>query len=435
VRGLLSDIINTGARAAKNSFIFGIIFTGFLWLASRKNIAIKTIGRGLLVSSIIGGITIMALSLRPGNAVYEIMKNRFGESTIHCRIIVWQIAWRGFLEHPLFGWGPENFELPFARYYNPRLGTAECGEVWFDRVHNIVLDTLVNSGIFGLLNYLLIFVVAVYLLWKLYFVGKVGFAQAGIFTALFASYFLQNLTVFDMITSYLMWVLCLGFIAFLYCEKQTDKTGEDSLPKPLKFWQVISASIFFAFYFNLFVLKPFFVDRDIITAAKMPYDSVDRLELSRDVLNSSRIGRYQARIFFAKQLLAAMQDKNIVAKLDIQIIEKEFSLLGGELEKSRWQSPLDFRSRLWLGQLYNMWGFIDRSKFALAGQVLLEAIKLAPQNQEGYVALAQNYILQGSVKEESVDLFQRAYDLYPGNALLKEMLDAVIKIRSQGKNF
>ncbi|MFC1595223.1 O-antigen ligase family protein [Patescibacteria group bacterium] len=67
------------------------------------------------------------------------------------RIMIWGIAWEGFKEKPVLGWGPENFIIPYAKYYNPNLFGNEA---WFDRAHNMLLEWLVTTGISGFLLYI-----------------------------------------------------------------------------------------------------------------------------------------------------------------------------------------------------------------------------------------------------------------------------------------
>ena len=125
------------------------MLAGILRLAIGKDPKAKLFGRGILTILTIGAFLIIFLSILPGNSVSRAMEKGFGEGTVHGRIVVWEIAWKGFLDRPLLGWGPENFGLAFARHYNPCLGSSQCApEVWFDLAHNIVLDTLTETGVF-----------------------------------------------------------------------------------------------------------------------------------------------------------------------------------------------------------------------------------------------------------------------------------------------
>ena len=50
---------------------------------------------------------------------------------------------------PLFGWGPENFEIGFASVLNDK--DFDLKNIRVDRSHNIILDIAANTGIVGLI--------------------------------------------------------------------------------------------------------------------------------------------------------------------------------------------------------------------------------------------------------------------------------------------
>ena len=109
------------------------------------------------------------------------------------RFMVWNMAWRGALERPILGWGQENFDVVFNKYYDPGMYSQEA---WFDHTHNTVFDWLISGGILGLTAYLLIFFTALVMLWR----DKRGVfstVDKAILTGFFAAYFFQNLFVFD----------------------------------------------------------------------------------------------------------------------------------------------------------------------------------------------------------------------------------------------
>jgi len=72
------------------------------------------------------------------------------ERTTKSRFIIWGMALEGFKKHPIFGWGPENFNLVFNKYYKASLWQQEP---WFDRAHNVIFDWLIHGGALGLLAY------------------------------------------------------------------------------------------------------------------------------------------------------------------------------------------------------------------------------------------------------------------------------------------
>lgn len=74
----------------------------------------------------------------------------FQEESIRSRFLLWKVAWKGFLDKPITGWGRENFPWVFEKYYDPEFYATNPSEPWFDSAHNAFLDELVFGGIIGL---------------------------------------------------------------------------------------------------------------------------------------------------------------------------------------------------------------------------------------------------------------------------------------------
>ena len=110
------------------------------------------------------------------------------------------MAYQGFKERPALGWGQENFNYVFNKYYNPKMYDQEQ---WFDRTHNVFFDWLVAGGALGILSYLSIFFAVIYSLWKRNG-SNLSIAEESILTGLLVGYFFQNLFVFDNVTSYIL---------------------------------------------------------------------------------------------------------------------------------------------------------------------------------------------------------------------------------------
>ena len=84
-------------------------------------------------------------------------------NTLDSRFSVWQVAFNGFADRWLFGWGQENFNYVYAKFFKPEL--AEGG-VWYDRSHNVFLDWFVSGGIVGGLSFIAVWVSAFYYVWQ-----------------------------------------------------------------------------------------------------------------------------------------------------------------------------------------------------------------------------------------------------------------------------
>lgn len=142
--------------------------------------------------------------------------NRFTHftSATATRFIAWDIAWKGFLERPLTGWGFDTFHILFNLKYNPRSLEFGYYETWFDRAHNTILDVLSMTGIFGFVTWAAIFATIFYMVWRARKRGWIDLSIASVLTALPVAYFVQNLFVFDhpaaFSMSYLMYALIIA---------------------------------------------------------------------------------------------------------------------------------------------------------------------------------------------------------------------------------
>lgn len=408
-------LIFSTARAALVSTLGGAIILLLLWLIFNKRRQLKLIGIFIAVSSLIFLIIFTIFAFQSGNFIHdglmELLRKNFGETaqTLGGRLIVWKSAWEGFFARPFFGWGPENFEIVFTSYYNPCLGTAECAsDVWYDRAHNIIFDTLVTTGAIGLLSYLSIFAVVFFVLFRKFLKDYISFWAAGIFSVVLIAYFIQNLTVFDMVNSYILFFLVLGFIGSIASESiETDKRE-----KPINFWLVAVVVILFLISFTKFIIQPAEADRYTIVSLGYPLGSQEKLDAYEKTLSISSLGSYQIRDFFSQSTLESVQNENS-ANIPQANIKRELDFLIQEMEKSIVESPLDFRSYLKLGQLYNTYAVLfDPTKLSRAEEVLKGAIEVSPTNQQGYWALAQTKIYQGDFGE-TLSLVEKALSLEP----------------------
>ena len=402
------EFILSGARAAKLSFVIGLILLFFLWLIFSQKGKLKWVGVSLLAISVISVLIFAVFAIQPQSLVRKGIIDKVLGETFGGRFIVWGGAWKSFLERPLLGWGPENFEFAFTKNYNSCMGTARCGQdLWYDRAHNIIFDTLVSSGILGLLFYIVIFIVVFYLLWKNYLKGKIDFYSCGIITVLLISYFIQNLTVFDMVSSYMIFFLVLGFVAAV--SQQPKEFQIAKKPEPPYLLTAVILLIIMCFSISEFVIQSFRTDTYVIEALSNSNFGEDRVFLYQKTLATSPVSRYQIREFFTEQIINFIQSEE-AKKVPTEKIKIELEFLSQELEKSTKNSPLNYRAYLKLGQIYNIYSLLDPTKLSLAEAALEKTISLSPTNQAGYWSLAQTKLYQGK-SEDAFSLAEKAVEL------------------------
>jgi len=420
------SIYYAGARAATLALLGGyyLIFLMFLSFKVNKK-AINYLGRILLILSFLFVLVASVMLFVPDTFV----RTKFVELASRARFVNWEMALKGFSERPMLGWGPENYTVLFPKFFNSCLFTPECGgEIWFDRTHNIVLDTLSTTGIIGLLSYLSLFVGSFYLLIKKYFKEKnISFWTFAVFIALPIAYFVQNLTVFDMPVSLMMFILVLSLFAFL---SQRERQEEQSLGLKHK-WFGYVAVILFLICISEFVIQPLRTDYLTISAiqtmpsgevmeqvkanpeqgrAFLEENSKQRIEFYKKALASSAMGKYQIRDFFAQRSQQFIKEN--IEEFSKQTVSDELMFVISEVEKSKVESPLDYRSYLKLAQLYNLYFLVDDTALIKAEEYGNKAMEVSPENQQSYWVLAQTKLYQKKVPE-ALSLAKQAIELEP----------------------
>ena len=404
---MLPVFLTSTARGAIASFFAGLflLFFGYLIFSKQKILQRTALALVLLLVLLVASLSI----IQPAPIKKEIQSTL---TEMKSRFVVWEKGLKGFQERPILGWGPENFNTVFLRHFNPCMSLPECGgEVWFDRVHNVVFDTLVTTGIFGLLSYLTIFLVAIYGLLKV--IPKIVerkniFFPLGLIV-LFIIYFFQNLLVFDMINSYLVFFLSLAFAGFLIEKKEQSPENKIKPLNPVLASIIIILMIFVFWAGNI---KPLIANRYIIKMVGSDKSEEATLFFQKSL--DSWMEKYEAREQFAQKLARSSYQLTDLSPEEKQIFSKAYEVGEVEMEKSIQENFLDFRHHLFLGELYlgsyRVGG--NPEKIKKAEEVLEKAIELSPTNQQGYWQLAEVKIAQGKANE-AIPFLKKAVEAEP----------------------
>lgn len=78
-----------------------------------------------------------------------------GEGTLWRRMVMWQIAWQGFLDHPLRGQGPGGFKAALESAVDQGFPSPDF--LAYRHPHSAYLSALSQAGLLGLLSLLLLF--------------------------------------------------------------------------------------------------------------------------------------------------------------------------------------------------------------------------------------------------------------------------------------
>ncbi len=229
------------------SIIGFFAYIGFTSKKWRKKFIIATV----ILVVLFGGIVVMSntglVKDLPGSRLFDlsVRAQTFGD-----RMTMWKIAWDGFRERPLLGWGPENFLQIFDTNFNTKyfIPGQQFG-AWFDRAHSIYFDYLAETGILGFLSYFSIFMTFYILLFKksgvfirrpesekssskLLVTSHELLLENALLFALPLSYLVQGLVLFDVSIIYLNLFVFFAFAAHrLSKQEQVTRLPAGDVPK------------------------------------------------------------------------------------------------------------------------------------------------------------------------------------------------------------
>ena len=157
------------------------------------------------IAAFVAGSVLLIL---PGS---QLQQQLYDETTAS-RFIVWERALDSIADRPIFGWGPENFDRAFEQNFDIRLYEKEgLKEVWFDKGHNVIIDTAVTGGVVAIIAVLLLLGAYVRAILKARNSGVIGRGEEALLLALPLAHLIQMQTAFDTVSTYILLALIGGY--------------------------------------------------------------------------------------------------------------------------------------------------------------------------------------------------------------------------------
>lgn len=402
-------IYYTATRGAILGLLGGVVLTALLGaLFGKEYPKFRKISLGAIlgVAIIIGGFIAIKDTqfVQSSQTLGRFAEISFSEDATNTRFIIWGMALEGVKERPLLGWGQENFNIVFNKYYDPRLYAQEQ---WFDRVHNVVFDWLIAGGILGFLAYSSIFLALLWLLW-IKKTTTFSIIEKSLLTGLLAGYTFHNLFVFDNLISYILFFSVAGFVYHTskvaeqtdgsIFEKQMDRSLINRMYAPA----IIALTLVVIYMVNA---TPIAKNYTLLQAISPQSDGpLQNIELFEKAIAYNSFGTQEVREQLAQGTI------NVAgANLDIEIKQQYVSLATSELQKQIELVPNDARTQIFLGTLFDAYGRYDE-----ATPYILRALDLSPQKPSILYQLGLNTLNSGNVVE-ALDIFKEAYELAPGD--------------------
>ena len=423
----------TAVRGSIIAFWGGLFLLGLFYLFFLKNKKIKILVLiVLLVFVFLAGLIWLNKNhawVKNSSWLNRITSISLKESTAQTRLWSWHSGLLGWKEKPILGWGPENFVLAHAKYFDPRHFTGSGAETIWDRAHNMVLETLTTMGIIGCLSYLSIFAVIYYFLAKRFREKRISLADIAVFGAMIAAYFVHNLFIFDTTANYYMFFLVLGYINFVSLRNENspyealsptlqsfgDGAAKEGDRDQEKGPNIILMAI-------LIILVSILIFKTNIEPAKANY-ACTRAILAGRAGNSQKAFAYYQKALSYKSPQGKYEIRQKLATFIIQYIESQqkknekvnpavFNYTLNELEKTVKDHPLDYVPYLYVGRFYIM-QISEKPEFGeQAETMILSALALNDKNPRVWYELGQVKLSEKKINE-AVAAFQQALELNP----------------------
>lgn len=403
----LFTLYQTATRGAILGLIGGAMLAALLIaLFARDNARLrKRAGAGLLaVVILVGGF--VALRNQPFIQDSQVL-SRFAnisleDKTTRSRFMVWNMGLKGFVERPVLGWGQESFNYIFNKHYNPQMYDQEQ---WFDRAHNVLLDWLTAGGILGLLAYLSLFAFAIWYIWKRRDRMHLSVTEKAILTGMLAAYFFHNLFVFDNITSYLLFVSVLAFIHWRTAE---PINWPESHRRP-EYSPVHMVGIPAAFVGTLIALYVFNYNgivqaRTLIDAMQIQRQNPEAaLEVYRRAIDVGSYGTQEVRERLTQSAVQIGGNEDI----PLGVRQQYFTMARDQMRAHIERDPNNARLHVFLGSLFNRYGFYEESV-----ETLGRALELSPQKQSTMFELVTAHV-NAERYDEALQVAREAFDAAP----------------------
>lgn len=461
-------VLMTAVRGSILGMVVGFLLFAFLYvLQSHSKAAKKALG-GLVILAVlfVAFSLIFHKSKFVQNSPYLVRLTdiSFSAYTVQTRFWAWHSGLSGWNDNAktiLFGWGPENFNVPFSINFNPKHFRGPGSETLFDRAHNQFVEVLVTMGLVGLGTYVAIFVIAIKLLWervkkkrpaphltwtssqdprKAQYKLSAGLeAPVGLgLIVLIVAYMIHNSFIFDTSANFLVFFTVLGFVSWLAL---TDKVNPKSEIQDLKQFQnpnfqnspqpktthnqkpinsklstgqqtllliLLIGAIYLIYKTNILQSKAnYATTRAIVKSWNNDFDGA--LAKYKEALSYDVPGKYEYRHRYAQWILEYTSGKKLDDKLRAAL---EFAIQ--EAQKNIDETKLDYLPYLYRSRAHIVLGKDDpKSQHNdLALQNSLKALEIAPNFVRTYYEVAQAYLNKKDY-ENGIKYFQKAAELNP----------------------
>lgn len=315
-----------------------------------------------------------------------------------------KIVWKGAIEiwkhYPIFGTGVETFAYS---YYGFRPAEHNLVSEWdfiYNKAHNEYLNIAANTGTFGLISYLLYLGFATF---QIIIARKAHkekdknydenvFIRFGLFAG-FSSLLVTNFFGFSVVPTQMILFLYPAFAVIL---GSSDQKLAVSKNKKTDLSQKLLVTLLLAPTSYLLIAIFQYWDADINFAKGRDYASIKELSIAENYLHKSIYLEPNQALFHNElamvytQMATAFNEQG-----DVTNTQKYLSMAIEESDKATTLSPANINLKRTKFSIFIMLSAIDRNLITNAGEVMKQAIILAPTDAKLYYNMALIYAQTG----------------------------------------
>ncbi|OIO15956.1 hypothetical protein COV56_02045 [Candidatus Kuenenbacteria bacterium CG11_big_fil_rev_8_21_14_0_20_37_9] len=404
-------LFQTQTRGAMLAFILSLFLFSIIGLFFIKNRSVKITSLIIFALLLFAGSFSFMNHAKPWiserGPIHRLLNISTNSITVESRLLAWDSSWQGWQDRFLFGYGWENYNVAFNKYFHPEIYRDAGSQVWFDRAHNTIFDIAVATGIIGLIIYLTIFFCAFVILFK-----KIR-DQQNIFLSLvlcmfLIAHFLQNIFVFDSIPTYIMLFSAFGIIAYIGNDHQNETKTEI---KPINLYAIVFgfvALIIAVFSFNI---NPAQANQAGLDAMKLFYTG-NVVAAVNGFDRAIQMATYQTPELRQKLAESIISHYNTGSNLKTDEDEAITHKAIIEIKNNIQEDPLEARNYLYIMSLYNSLYSKDKEKLMQAINYGKKAKTLSPTRQQIYFELGRAALGLGMI-QDGLYYFKKAVDLNP----------------------
>lgn len=416
-----------GSRGPAVGLFVGLFIALCLLPFFVKNIKIKRAIIGIILLMIAtpfilrslaraGALPDQGLLARIGSLLVERPENLANQP----RIKIWKIGVKAFQERPILGWGPENFLIPYSKYYDAKL---YGNEPWFDRVHNMSLQWLVDAGIIGFSLYLGVLISFAYALYFLVKKKSLDPITGLLLLTMVVAYIVQNLFVFDTITNYIFFFSILAFLQALLSGEDSSRQKSGMHKFSIQPLGLVLGGVILVFSLFFLNIRPILANRALLNGMRVaarPPTVQAAIDAFEKPISYNTFATTEARERFADYANQVGGAKVQDPKQLLPIIDAAIS----EVKKESEINPLVVKNYLFLGRLYTIRANITKQKQSEGEAFYKKGLQLSSTYTPAYLGLAEYYIAVGE-NEDAQKVADAAFKNVPNEPHLFNILISI----------